>query len=96
MQRQQILSVHANLATGDIWLDLQVKVIFTGLLHNYEDICSLYAGCDKLAQLNNPADLLLHIYLQACSMCLSSQTLRCVLAYSRIPGPTLEASCPPQ
>ena len=42
------------------------------MLHNYEDICSLYAGCDKLAQLNNPAQLLLHLYLQACSIPLDS------------------------
>ena len=44
--------------------DSQVKVVFTGTLQNYEDICSLYAHCERLAHTQDPANLILQLYLQ--------------------------------
>lgn len=49
-------------------LFLQVKVVFTGKLLNYEEICSLYKNCERLLRVHDPAHLLLHLYLQVNSM----------------------------
>ena len=38
-------------------------MVFTGTLTNYEDICSLY-GCDRLINSQDPATLLLQLYMQ--------------------------------
>lgn len=43
---------------------MQVKVIFTGRLINYEEICSLYYDCERMLRVHDPAKLLLHLYLQ--------------------------------
>lgn len=45
-------------------LSVQVKVIFTGRLLNYEEICSLYYDCERMLRVHDPAQLLLHLYLQ--------------------------------
>ncbi|CAL8470134.1 g9676 [Coccomyxa elongata] len=42
----------------------RVKVIFTGRLLNYEEICSLYYDCERMLRAHDPARLLLHLYLQ--------------------------------
>jgi hypothetical protein len=42
----------------------QIKVVFTGKLLNYGEICGLYWNCERLALVNDPAQLLLNLYLQ--------------------------------
>jgi hypothetical protein len=44
-----------------------VKVLFTGKLLNYEEICSLYHDCERMLGVHDPARLLLHLYLQVIS-----------------------------
>ncbi|CAK0772895.1 hypothetical protein CVIRNUC_004010 [Coccomyxa viridis] len=41
-----------------------VKVAWTGSLDNYRDLCELYSGCDRLMSQNDPAQLVLTLYLQ--------------------------------
>ncbi|CAL5218648.1 g351 [Coccomyxa viridis] len=41
-----------------------VKVTWYGSLTNYEDLCELYSGCDKLLAKHDPAQLVLTLYLQ--------------------------------
>ena len=43
---------------------VQVKVAWTGSLDNYRDLCELYSGCDRLMSQNDPAQLVLTLYLQ--------------------------------
>ena len=37
---------------------------WTGSLDNYRDLCELYSGCDRLMSQNDPAQLVLTLYLQ--------------------------------
>ena len=57
-----------------------MKVTWYGSLTNYEDLCELYSGCDKLLAKHDPAQLVLTLYLQVCSDCPSSSELGSCLA----------------
>ena len=41
-----------------------MKVAWCGSLTNYEDLCELYSGCDRLLANHDPAQLVLTLYLQ--------------------------------
>lgn len=52
------------LAIADHPFAKQVKVAWVGNLTNETDICELYAGCEKLKERCDPAQLVLTLYLQ--------------------------------
>ena len=49
---------------------MQVKVAWCGSLTNYEDLCDLYSGCDRVLAKHDPAQLVLTLYLQVCTLVL--------------------------
>lgn len=46
------------------YTDVQVKVVFTGKLLNYSEICGLYWNCERFVMAKDPALLILNLYLQ--------------------------------
>lgn len=39
-----------------------------GSLTNYKDLCELYSGCDRVLAKHDPAQLVLTLYLQVCTL----------------------------